>query len=471
MPKHTRKRTQGSEESSLDAIEKEDRRNDIGLTQAFAPITDDAEEELADGYRPRAKSDRENDIGLTQAFAPITDEDAFTGESRFSDKLERFTEAVEAGRDFYEYEEEEAAARESEAASGDADDVDDTEDFAPVAEGGAARDANAPSPRGKAAHAGGFSYKGDTEDAYPDALESLEPVFEPSVLEDASPVVPGDAAAHARHTAGGKKAAGEVPAYVRKSHRMRRILIVVVVLLVFLLAAGGFFAVRLFQTAQTAAYQQTQQQQSSQDQSSLQQGAEGKDASTQTVKKTSAPDLTALLGLSQDAAIEKIARGAQVTSTSEVNEEGNPIKTDLRVALTDEPADTRTGTPTVYLGLDEDGLVVQAGYSAGTSALGYGTLSFSDAVKNESIIEKTLQEAGIQVPVGTVTLPADKTEYSTYASDGTTLVKEYCPFTGSIDINGTSHTWSAVLSYDYTVANASGNLADTIRIIYVYINA
>ena len=92
-------------------------------------------------------------------------------------------------------------------------------------------------------------------------------------------------------------------------------------------------------------------------------------------------------------------------------------------------------------------------------------------MKNESIIEKTLQEAGISVPAGTVSLPADKTEYSTYASDGTTLVKEYCPFSGDIDINGVSHTCSAVLSYDYSVANASGNLADTIRIIYVYINA
>ena len=62
--------------------------------------------------------------------------------------------------------------------------------------------------------------------------------------------------------------------------------------------------------------------------------------------------------------------------SNEVNEEGNPIKTEVRVALTDEPADTRTGTPTLYLGLDEDGAVVQAGYSAGTASLGYGTLSF-----------------------------------------------------------------------------------------------
>ena len=448
--------------ASFEEIEKADRRNDIGLTQAFAPIADDAEEELADGYRPRPASDRENDIGLTQAFSPIAANDAYEGKSGFSSKLERFTEAVEAGRDFYECEEE-RAEEEVAAARIDGESVTggDAVDEAPCAQGEDAA--------GKASHAKGFSYKGDTDGEYPDALDALEPVAEPSAFDEDGATLPAEGASRGRHS---KPDVGKpgVPTYMRKSHRMRRILIVVVVLLVILLAAGVFFGVKLFQTAQTAAYQQTQQQQSSQEANSLQE-SDGQDSSSQTVKKTSAPNLTSVLGSTQDEAIAKIGKGAQVTSTNEVNEEGNPIKTDVRVALTDEPADTRTGTPTVYLGLDEDGKVVQAGYSAGTASLGYGALSFSDAVKNESIIEKTLQEAGIQVPTGTVTLPADKTQYSTYASDGTTLVKEYCPFTGQIDIDGAAHTWSAVLSYDYTVANASGNLADTIRIIYVYINA
>ena len=447
-------------DKSFEEVEKADRENDIGLTQAFAPIGDDAEEELADGYRPRPAADRENDIGLTQAFSPIASSDGYKGKSGFSSKLERFTEAVEAGRDFYECEEERA---EEEAAETCASDEADEVDGALAEQNGVAS--------GKAAHAGGFSYKGDTDDEYPDALDALEPVAEPSAFDDDGAALPAaDDAPRGRHCAKGGTGKPEVPTYMRKSHRMRRILIVVVVLLVILLAAGGFFAVKLFQTAQTAAYQQTQQQQSSQEASSLQE-SDGQDSSSQTVKKTSAPNLTSILGATQDEAIAKIGKGAQVTSTNDVNEEGNPIKTDVRVALTDEPADTRTGTPTVYLGLDEDGKVVQAGYSAGTASLGYGALSFSDAVKNESIIEKTLQEAGIQVPTGTVALPSDKTQYSTYASDGTTLVKEYCPFTGQVDIDGTPHTWSAVLSYDYTVANASGNLADTIRIIYVYINA
>ena len=173
----------------------------------------------------------------------------------------------------------------------------------------------------------------------------------------------------------------------------------------------------------------------------------------------------------KDEAIAALKHGATETTSKEVNEEGNPVKTNVTVALTDEPADTRSGTPTVYLGLNEDGAVVQAGYSAATASLGYGSLSFVDAVKNEGIIEKTLQEAGVNVPAGSAQLPADKTEYSEYASDGTTLVKESYSFSGTVDLNGAAHEWSALLLYNYSTANTSGNLADTIRIVYVYVNA
>ena len=175
--------------------------------------------------------------------------------------------------------------------------------------------------------------------------------------------------------------------------------------------------------------------------------------------------------MTKDEAIAALKHGATETSSKEVSEEGNPVKTNVTIALTDEPADTRSGTPSVYLGLDEDGKIVQAGYSAATAALGYGSLSFVDAVKNEHIVEKTLAEASIAVPEGTVELPADKTAYSTYDTDGTTLVKESCSFSGTVDLAGAAHEWSSVLLYDYKTANASGNLADTIRIIYVYINA
>ena len=330
-----------------------------------------------------------------------------------------------------------------------------------------------PAPRGTAgAHAGGFSYQGDNEGEYPDALESLEPRPEPSVLmDDAVDVAPK--AASGRHGKGGagKPGAGDVPPYLRKSRRMRRLLIAVAVLLVLLIAALAYFTFMLVQESQLLATQQTQAQQGAQQEVSALQGGATEDAATPVEKQTEAPDLAALLGMTQEQATEAVQRGATLASAREVNEEGNPIKSSVTLALTSEPADTRTGTPTVYLGLDEAGAVVQAGYSASTGALGYGTLSFSDAVKNENIVEKTLQEAGIDVPEGSVQLPEDKTEYSTYASDGTTLVKESCAFSGTVDIGGAPHEWSAVLSYDYSAANASGNLADTIRIIYVYINA
>ncbi len=281
----------------------------------------------------------------------------------------------------------------------------------------------------------------------------------------ATPVTTGDFSAFAYDEEG--RATEEVPEYLYKSRRMRRILIVVIVILVLLLGVGGVLVFQLFSTVQNAA---TQQAQTASEAIDVKQASEVSESST-TAKRTTVPDLVSLLGLTQDEAIEKMAHGAQVSSSSEVNEEGNPIKHEVRVALTAEPADSRTGTPTVYLGLDQDGRVIQAGYSTSTSSLGYGSFSFSDAVENVGVVEETLNEAGLQVPEKSVTLPEDKMEYSSYASDGTTLTREYFSFEGVAPATGggAERAWSAVLSYDYTLANTTGNLADTMRTIYVYV--
>ena len=327
-------------------------------------------------------------------------------------------------------------------------------------------EAFAPVSAGDGSHADGFAYRGDNDDESPDALDCLEPQDPPAVVFDGSePVAPEEPAG--RH---GRKRASDVPPYQRKSRRMRRILIAVIVLLVVLLCALGFFAWQWYNQSQLVATQQAQEQKSAQEVDALAQDGMS-DADTATTKTTDVPDLVALLGRTQEEAVAALQRGATVTSTREVNEEGNPVKTSVTVALSGEPSDTRSGTPTVYLGLGEDGAIVQAGYSAATASLGYGSLSFIDAVKNDRIIEKTLQEAGVIVPENTVELPEDRAGYSTYASDGTTLVKESCSFNGTADIDGAAHEWSSVLLYDYTTANASGNLADTIRTIYVYVNA
>lgn len=100
----------------------------------------------------------------------------------------------------------------------------------------------------------------------------------------------------------------EIPAYLRKSRRMRRLLIVVVVLLVLLIAALGYFTFKLIEESQMLATQQAQELKSVEEVDALQDD-DAKDAETQAVKKTEAPELTALLGLTQDQAVEALRAG------------------------------------------------------------------------------------------------------------------------------------------------------------------
>ncbi|WP_165251797.1 histone-lysine N-methyltransferase [Adlercreutzia sp. ZJ304] len=269
----------------------------------------------------------------------------------------------------------------------------------------------------------------------------------------------------------GKHSKGEPepPEYIKRSRRMRKILLVIIIALVILIVAGCVLTYMLVDTARNAASQQALT--SISDVNSLEDGDEAKDASTSTSKRTTVPDLVSLLGMNLDQVVAELQHGAQVSGMTEVNEEGNPVKMQVSIALSDEPADTRSGTPSVYLDLDEAGNVIKAGYSVATASIGYGTLSFADAVQNERIIEKTIEEAGLTVANQSAVLPEDKMAYSTYASDGTTLTREYCEFSGTGSAGGAEYTWQASLSYDYNMANATGNLADTIRTIYVYVSA
>ena len=155
------------------------------------------------------------------------------------------------------------------------------------------------SPVGDGAHAGGFSYRGDNEDEYPDAIEALEPVDAPPLLfgDEAVPVEPEEPQGRHGKKKKEKKQKQQIPAYQRKSRRMRRVLIAIVVLLVLLIGALGYFAWQWFEESQLIASQQTQEQQSSQEVGSMQTD-ETKDATTATAKKTDVPDLAAVLGLS-----------------------------------------------------------------------------------------------------------------------------------------------------------------------------
>ena len=450
-------------ENQLDAQD----GNAIGLTQAFAPIGGGFDDGLDGGFdadedftpkrgrhakvKPADEGYDGNAIGLTQAFAPL-DSGAF---AQVDDDY--FADDVDVADD-----------------AGDYDDLDDLDDYdgfdMPEKVGKHGRHAKH-APHALAEDAGesvGLAVISSGDAA--GAVDGEGDSGDVSGVSDAfdAPVKGKHGKAKDKHGKGkAKKNDEEIPAYMRKSRRMRRVLTVVIVLLIALLAAGAVFTYQLLQTVADSADQQVHQQEGVNEI----EGSEATDASPTVTKKTTAPELTPLMGLTQEQAVEKLQRGAQVTATTAIEEEGNPVKAEVRVALTAEPADSRTGTPTVYLGLDEGGLVIQAGYSASLNSLGYGSLSFADAVKNERIIEKTLTEVGITPDENAVALPADKAEYSTYGEDGKTLVKEYCSFSGSGQADAATYQWSAVLSYDYATANATGNLADTVRLIYVYVNA
>lgn len=266
-----------------------------------------------------------------------------------------------------------------------------------------------------------------------------------------------------------KKRLDEMPAHQRRSIRTRRVLIVVLVLLLALAAAGVYLVSEFLKTSAQEMAQQT----NTTDTNGVEEvnaDADSTNDSSHTVQKTQIPNLTNLFGLTQDEAIEAVGHGATVSSSTEENEEGSDIKQRVSLELSEEPGDSKSGTPTVYLGLNEDGEVIMAGYSAATASLGYGTLSLQDIVANEHIIEHALVDAGLVVDDGVVTLPEDSSEYQTYDSDGTTLVKESATFDGEApDTAGNQYKWTGVLAYDYTAANASGNLADTVRQVYIYL--
>lgn len=253
---------------------------------------------------------------------------------------------------------------------------------------------------------------------------------------------------------------------MQQARKTRRALIVVVVLLVIAIAVVAFFMFQTFSSSQEEAAHQAQEQVETPKQDIVDEPSD--DAGDAPAKLTEVPILTGIFGMNTDEALAAIGHGAVVTASREVKDDGSAIKTNLNVSLNDEPYDSKA-SPTVYLGMNKDGKAVQVGYSASAAALGFGSLSFSDAVSNEHVIEKTLAKIGVEVPEGSAVLPADKKEYSTFADDGVTVTRERCSFEGDANVNGTPCTWSAVLSYDYTTQVITGDLSDTVRVIYVYV--
>ena len=265
----------------------------------------------------------------------------------------------------------------------------------------------------------------------------------------------------------------EMPVHHVKSRRMRTALIVVSVALVLLMAALGYFAWMLIGEARDVAYQSTiQSSQNSKDSAST------LDAGSTSADHKETPELVGLIGKTEDEAVALIGRGATETSSSEITEEtgeGDEKTTEVvgrnvTLALTDETSDSKGNTPSVYLTLDKEGVITEAGYSASVGSLGYGEVSFVDAVQTEHLVENLVSMAGVPTEEGAVEMPSPES-YRSYADDGKTIAQEMYTFEGTGEADGASYAWSCKLSYDYSAANVSGNLADTIRQVYLYVKS
>lgn len=184
-------------------------------------------------------------------------------------------------------------------------------------------------------------------------------------------------------------------------------------------------------------------------------------ASTQVIQ------LVSLMGMTQDEALRAIGHGADVQEQRSLS--SLVFSNEVVVALTDEKGDALSGTPTVTLGFDGDGRVAAASYEAATSLLGYGSLAFAPAVTEFHIVEHMLGEVGLSgVEEGSVALP-DLSEYSTYESDGKTLAQQMYSFKGSAQSGDQVFSWQVTLDYDYSQANRTSDLANTVKKVAVAI--
>lgn len=184
-----------------------------------------------------------------------------------------------------------------------------------------------------------------------------------------------------------------------------------------------------------------------------------------TYASTQVIDIVSLIGQGKSSVAGAIGHGAVLQSGDSLDSLG--FSAEDVFELSDEKGDALSGTPTVTVGYDGKGKVAAVSYQVSTAALGYGELSFSDAVTNYCIVENVLRKAGLtSVENGSAHLP-DESEYSTYESDRVTLSSEKYTFRGTAAVDKQKYSWDVTLDYDYTEANKTGNLANTVKKITV----
>ena len=258
------------------------------------------------------------------------------------------------------------------------------------------------------------------------------------------------------------KHANDIPEYVEHEQKIKRNLkIAIVALLVLIVLAIALFAFHYI-NLQNVSVQQTQV--STGDVENI----ENADSSAKSSQKSSTvPGLSALIGTKVDEVAQNVGHGAQVTADEKRDSEEDPIKRVVKMTLTNDVGSDSTGNPTLVVNGNSDGNISSLTYQSSIKTLGYGTMSFSDAVQNERIIEKVLKEAGLTISAESVVLPEDKAQWTTYTEDGKRISKEEKEFSGEAD----GKKWSVKLVYDYTVSLATDNLSDTLRNITISISS
>ena len=179
-------------------------------------------------------------------------------------------------------------------------------------------------------------------------------------------------------------------------------------------------------------------------------------------KTLSIPNLADCFGQDQQKVLEILGNEAYVVSSNTVNN-----NTEVVINFKNESASEDSVAPICNATFNKSGKLTKCSFTCNTSALGYGALSFTDIINNAHVVENALAEAGVSVAVGSVVVPADRSSYTTYESDGVTTVSEKYNFTGSAKANSRSCKWQALVNFDYSKANAKGNLAKTIRTIQI----
>ena len=142
------------------------------------------------------------------------------------------------------------------------------------------------------------------------------------------------------------------------------------------------------------------------------------------------PNLVELLGKTVEGAVSSIGQDATVVSTTSITDHESGAVNQTIINLNNEQANVKSGTPNIVAFTNRSGRIVKVGFSCNIRLLGYGNYSFVDLIDNLHIIERAFTEAGLSIDDGEVSAPTERSKYTTYDSDGTTLISENCDFNG-----------------------------------------